>query len=73
MRVLTNKDRDLLPHFDEYNETEEGIPDSSLKQMLIKHHDIDAIKGKISGQLVLENMFVFCKTFKKIRKDFDFL
>ena len=40
--------------------------------MLNNNHDIAANKGKIKGQLPLEHIFGFRKTFKKITKQFGF-
>ena len=77
MRVLFNKDGDLLSQFDNINEGN-GNADfnsTSLKKMLIDKHDIvgqEVNKGKIKGQLALENIFGFCKSFKKITKNFGF-
>ena len=39
--------------------------------MLINNHT-DANKGKINGYLYLEDFFGFCKTFKKVTKNFGF-
>ena len=72
MRVLTNKDGDLMSYFDNINETQAGINNSSLKQILIDNHTVAANKGKIVGQLPLEHIFGFCKTFKKITKGLGF-
>ena len=65
MRVLTSKDGDLLSHFDKIDETQAESNNTSLKQMLINIH-IEANRGKFKGQLLLEHVFGFCKTFKKI-------
>ena len=80
MRTLTSKDDDLLSQFDNNNEevgvddnaTADIIRDTSLKKMLIDVHDQDANKGKIKGQISLENIFGFCKTFKKVTKNLGF-
>ena len=77
MRVLFSKDGDLLSQFDNINEGN-GNADfnsTSLKKMLIDNHDIagqEVNKGKIKGQLALENIFGFCKSFKKITKNLGF-
>ena len=77
MRVLFSKDSDLLSQFDNINEGN-GNADfnsTSLKKMLIDNHNIagqEANKGKIKGQLALENIFGFCKSFKKITKNLGF-
>ena len=72
MRVLTSKDGDLMSFFDNINETQAGINNSSLKQILIDNHTVAANKIKIVGQLPLEHIFGFCKTFKKITKGLGF-
>ena len=77
MRVLFSKDGDLLSQFDNINE-DNGNADfnsTSLKKMLIDNHDIagqEVNKGKIKGQLALENIFGFCISFKKITKNLGF-
>ena len=40
--------------------------------MLISNHEADASRGKIKGQLPLEHIFGFCKTFKKVTKTLGF-
>ena len=65
MRVLTSKDGDLISCFDKIDGQ---INNTSLKQRLIDNHATEANKGKIIGQLPLEHIFGFCKTFKKIYK-----
>ena len=71
MRVLTSKDGDLLSHFDKIDETQAESNNTSLKQMLINIH-IEANRGKFKGQLLLEHVFGFCMTFKKITKNLGF-
>ena len=73
MRVLTNKDGDLLSQFDNINEgnTNDDFNSTSFKKMLINNHDL-ANKGKIKGQLPLEHIFGFCRSFKKITKNLGF-
>ena len=61
--VLTGRDRYLLKHFDNNNETEAGIPASSLN-FFFDNHGEDANKGKIKGHIPLQYIFRFCKTFK---------
>ena len=65
MRLLTSKDSDLSSYFDKNGESviDDNIP---LKRILIKNHAVEANKGRIKGQLPLEHIFGFCKTFKKI-------
>ena len=77
MRVLTSKDADLLSQFDNINEgnSDADFNSTSLKKMLIDNHDTvgqEVNKGKIKGQLALENIFGFCKTFKKVTKNLGF-
>ena len=82
MRAISNKDGDLLSQFDNFNE--DDIPDLSRladlpvqigdtphQKMLINNHT-DANKGKIKGYLYLEDIFGFCKTFKKVTKNLGF-
>ena len=68
MRALTSKDRDFLSHFDEIDESEVKIENTSLHQHPINNHDLPANKGKIKGYLPFEHIFGFCKIFKKIIK-----
>ena len=73
MRVLFCKVGDLLPQFDNINEGngDADIDSTSLKKMLIDNHNVtgqEVNKGKIKGHLALENIFVFCKSFKKLQK-----
>ena len=75
MRVISNKDGDFLSQFDNINENNVPLLDRLVdllpqirstphQQMLIKNHT-DANKGKIKGNLYLEDIFGFRKTFKK--------
>ena len=71
MRVLTSKEGDLMSFFDKTDETEVGINKTTMNFLLINNHisvGNEANKGKIVGQLPFENIFGFCKTFKKITK-----
>ena len=74
MKSLTSKDGDLISQFDNINEgeTEVNIRTTSLHKMLINNYDDDANRGKIQGQLPLEDIFGFCKSFKKITKNLGF-
>ena len=74
MRALTSKDGDLLSHFDNFNDGDrnDSITNTSLKQMLIDNHTEPVNRGKVKGQLLLEDIFGFCKTFKKITKNLGF-
>ena len=82
MKVISNKDGDLLSQFDNINENDipilSRIADLPIQirstphqKMLIDNH-IDANKGKIKGYLYLEDIFGFCKTFKKVTKNLGF-
>ena len=82
MRAISNKDGDLLSQFDNINENDipvlerladlpPQIRDSPHQKMLINNHT-DANKGKIKGYLYLEDIFGFCKTFKKVTKNLGF-
>ena len=82
MRSISNKDGDLLSQFDNIKENDipilerladlpPQIRDSPHQKMLINNH-ADANKGKIKGYLFLEDIFGFCKTFKKVTKNLGF-
>ena len=82
MRAISNKDGDLLSQFDNINENDipvlnrladlpVQIRDTPHQKMLINNHT-DANKGKIKGYLYLEDIFGFCKTFKKVTKILGF-
>ena len=71
MRLLTSKDSDLSSYFDKNGESVIDN-DNPLKKILINNHAQEANKGKLKGHLVLENMFGFCRTFKKITKNLGF-
>ena len=71
MRLITSKDGDLSSYF-EKNVESVLDNDNHLKQILIVNHAEDVNKGKIKGQLALEHIFGFCRTFKKITKNLGF-
>ena len=82
MRAISKKDGDLLFQFDNNKENDIPIPEKLAdlppqirstphQKMLIDNHT-DANKGKIKGYLYLENIFGFCKTFKKVTKNLGF-
>ena len=82
MRAISNKGGDLLSQFDNINENDIAIlemlvdsppqiRDSLHQKMLINNHT-DANKCKIKGYLYLEDIFGFCKTFKKVTKNLGF-
>ena len=72
MRVTTSKDGDLLSQFDKIDEAQAESNNTSIKHMLINNHTVAANRGKIKGQLLLEDLFGFFKTFKKITKNLGF-
>ena len=78
MKVISNKDVDLLSQFNNINENDipvleriADLPpqtrDRPQQKMLINNHS-DANKSKIRGYLYLEVVFGFCKSFKKVTK-----
>ena len=82
MKVVSNKDEDLLSQFGNIKENDipllERLADlppqirsTPHQKMLIDNH-LDANKGKIKGYLYLEDIFGFCKTFKKVTKNLGF-
>ena len=82
MKAISNKDGDLLSQFDNINEKDIPVLERLLnlppqirstphQKMLINNHT-DANKGKIKGYLYLEDIFGFCKTFKKVTKNLGF-
>ena len=82
MKVISNKDSDLLSQFDNINETDipllerlvdlpVQIRDGPHQKMLTNNHT-DANKGKIKEYLYLEEIFGFCKNFKRVTKNLGF-
>ena len=82
MKVISNKDGDLLSQFDKINENDipileriadlpAQIRDTPQQKMLIILHT-DANKGKIKGFLQLEDFLGFCESFKKVTKGLGF-
>ena len=65
MRLVTQKDDDFSTCFDIIDESEDGIDNSSLKQILINNLTAEN-RGIIRGQLPPEFIFVFAKSVKKI-------
>ena len=82
MRVISNKDGDLSSQFDNINENDitvlERLADlppqirSTLYQKMLINNHTDASKGKINGYLYLQDIFGFCKSFKKVTKNLGF-
>ena len=82
MGAISNKDGDLLSQFDNINENDitvlnrladlpVQIRDTPHQKMLINNHTA-ANEGKIKGYLYLEDIFGFCKPFKKVTKNLAF-
>ena len=73
MRVISNKDGDLLHHFDNFNENDFPVLErfaelpaqikSTPDQKMLKKNHIDANEGKIKKYFYLEDIFWFCKSF----------
>ena len=82
MRTISNKDGDLLSQFVKIKENDipilERLADlppqirSTLYQKMLLDNHTDPNKGKIKGYLYLEDIFGFCKTFKKVTKNLGF-
>ena len=82
MKVISNKDENSLSQFGNINENDisllERLTDlppqirsTPHQKMLIDNH-LNANKGKIKGYLYLDDIFGFCKTFKKVTKNLGF-
>ena len=71
MRLVTQKDGVLSTYFDTIDESENEINNSSLKKILIDNHT-EAIRGIIRGNLPVEYIFGFARSFKKITKVLGF-
>ena len=82
MRAISNKDGELLSQFDNTNENDipilnrladlpVQIQSTPHQKMLINNHT-DADKGKIKGYFNLEDIFGFCKSFKKVNTNLNF-
>ena len=67
MRLVPLKDRDLSTYFDILDESDNGIDNSSLKQILNNNHT-EANGEVIRGYLPLKKIFGFCRPFKKRTK-----
>ena len=75
MKVISNKDGDLLSQFDKINEKDipvfQRLADlppqirSTPHQKNLINNRTDAKKGKIKGYLYLEDIFEFCKSLKR--------
>ena len=82
MKLISNKGDDLLSQFGNINENDipllERLADlapqirsTPHQKMLIDNHT-HANKRKIKGYLYLEDIFGFCKTFKKVTRNLGF-
>ena len=82
MKVISIKDGDLLPQFDNNNENDipilpkinelpPHIRSTPDRKILIDNH-FDANKGKFKRYLYLEDLFGFCKTFERVTKNLGF-
>ena len=82
MRVISNKDGDLLSQIDNINKNDIPVLDRLVdlppqikstphQKKLINNHT-DANKGKRKRYLNLEDIFGFCKTFEKVTKNLGF-
>ena len=60
-----SKDEDLLSHFDNIDESQDEINNTSLKHYLVNNHYVAANKGKIREHLPLEHIIGFWKHLKK--------
>ena len=58
MRALTSKDGDLLSHFD-IDESQAESNNTSLKQMLINNHTVEANRGKIKRTMTIRRHIWF--------------
>ena len=78
MKVISNEDGDLLSQFDNINENHipllerladipTRIRDTPHQKILIDNHN-DANKGNIKRYSYHEDIFGFCKSFKKVTK-----
>ena len=83
MKVISNKDDDLLSQFGNIIENDipllERLTDlppqitSTAHQKILIDNHTDANKRKIERYLYLEDIFGFCKTFKKVTKNLGFI
>ena len=82
MRVISNTNGDLFSQFDNINENDTpvlgrlaGLPPQNKctphQKLLINNHT-DLNKGKLKGCLYLEDIFGFCKSYKKVTKNLGF-
>ena len=72
MRLLSHEDGDLSSYFEEIDESEEGINNSSLKLMLVDSQTENDKKGKMKADIPLKYIISFCRTLKKFTKGIGF-
>ena len=72
LRLLTNKNGDSLFYFDNNDDSQKKLNDSSLNQMHNDNHEQVASRGEIKGPLPFDHVFGFCKTFKEVKKNLGF-
>ena len=82
MKVISSKDDDLLSQFGNINENDipifESFPNlrpqnsSTPHQKMLTDNHTDPNEGKFERYLYLEEIFGFCKTFKKVTKNLGF-
>ena len=82
LKVFSNKDGDFLSQFVNISENDipilESLQDlppqilSTPHQKMVINNRTDANKSNIKGYLSLEDIFAFCKTFKKVTKKLGF-
>ena len=68
---LDNINENDIPVLNRLTDLPVQIRDTPQQKMLINNH-IDANRGKIKGYLYLEDIFGFCKIFKKVTKNLGF-
>ena len=82
MKLISNIDDDLLSQFANNNGYDIPLPErladlppqirSTPHQKMLIHNHTDPNKSKIKRYLYLEDIFGFCKTFKKVTKNLGF-
>ena len=82
MKVISNKNGDLVSQFDNINENDIPVLERLLNlppqirdtpnQKMLRNNHTDANKGKFKRYLNLDEIFGFCKTFKKVTKNLGF-
>ena len=82
MKVISNKNDDLLSQFGNIDENDipllerlTNLPTqirSTPHQKVLLDNHTDPNKGRTKGYLFLEDIFGFCRTFKKVTKNLVF-